>query len=326
MGPQEREVVVGNLCPKLLTEPIKPSGVRWTRERQFVFQVAVVRHVPSYRRASVWRQKEQQAEPRRRLRTVVGGRAEEGLTPGEITRAVNQYIGVSGGYLGDFSYRTHADFYLEYCDLDDVDPYQLEGTTRERFIEILSRRAPRDQVKILRGVLERFPIDAADAPPRRAKVVDDMRLWIQRIESGSPVASKVPELTREVVVRALADAEQMLHTTGATSGVDRVHTALHGHLLALCEQVGVATASDASMTAIFKALRREHPRLADLGPRRQDIEKVLNAASSIFDALGPVRNRASVAHPNVDLLAEPEAMLVINVGRTLLNYLDAKLG
>ena len=34
-----------------------------------------------------------------------------GLTDGEITRIVNRYIGVSGGYLGDFSYRTHVDFY-----------------------------------------------------------------------------------------------------------------------------------------------------------------------------------------------------------------------
>lgn len=50
----------------------------------------------------------------------------------------------------------------------------------------------------------------------------------------------------------------------------------------------------------------------------------LPKGSRIFDALGPVRNRASIAHPNIELLAEPEAMLVINVGRTLLNYLDAK--
>jgi len=41
-------------------------------------------------------------------------------------------------------------------------------------------------------------------------------------------------------------------------------------------------------------------------------------------ALLPVRNRASVAHPNAELLGEPEARLVINVGRTLLDYLDAK--
>jgi hypothetical protein len=33
-----------------------------------------------------------------------------GLTNGEVIQVVNRYIGVSGGYLGDFSYRTHAEF------------------------------------------------------------------------------------------------------------------------------------------------------------------------------------------------------------------------
>lgn len=55
------------------------------------------------------------------------------LTDREIARIVNRYIGVSGGYLGDFSYRTHADFYREYCDMD-INPYAYEGTIRERFI------------------------------------------------------------------------------------------------------------------------------------------------------------------------------------------------
>ena len=30
-------------------------------------------------------------------------------------KIVNRYIGVTGGYLGDFSYRTDADFYPEHC-------------------------------------------------------------------------------------------------------------------------------------------------------------------------------------------------------------------
>ena len=59
-----------------------------------------------------------------------------GVSRQEVMKIVNRYIGVSGGHLGDFSYRTHADFYSEYCDVD-VDPYDLDGTTRERFIEIL---------------------------------------------------------------------------------------------------------------------------------------------------------------------------------------------
>jgi Abortive infection C-terminus len=42
--------------------------------------------------------------------------------------------------------------------------------------------------------------------------------------------------------------------------------------------------------------------------------------------MSPVRNMASVAHPNERLLDEPEAMLVVNACRTVLQYLDAKIG
>lgn len=245
-----------------------------------------------------------------------------GLSGREITKLVNRYIGVKDGYLGNFSYRTHTDFYPEYCDLD-VNPNNYDGTTRERFIEILSSRSPRDQAKILSGVLERFPVDDPSAPPSRAALAEKVRQWIVRLERGGPVGVSVAD-TRAVVLRALEDANSLLRTQGATSGVDRVHTALHGHLLALCDSAGIVAEPDTSMTGAFKLLRRQHPKLQDLGPRAQDIERVLNAAASIFDALQPVRNRASVAHPNEHLLDEPEAMLVISVGH-LLNYLDAKL-
>ena len=45
------------------------------------------------------------------------------LSKREIMIVVNRYIGVEGGYLGDFSYRTHAEFYPLYCELD-IDPYE----------------------------------------------------------------------------------------------------------------------------------------------------------------------------------------------------------
>ena len=50
------------------------------------------------------------------------------LTPQEVMKVVNRYIGVSGGYLGDFSYRTHAEFYPAYCDLD-IDANTYSGTS-----------------------------------------------------------------------------------------------------------------------------------------------------------------------------------------------------
>jgi hypothetical protein len=69
--------------------------------------------------------------------------------------SVVSYIGVSDGYLGNFSYASHADFYPSYCGLD-IDPYAYSGTTRERFIAILSSQDGRDQVKILHGVIEKY--------------------------------------------------------------------------------------------------------------------------------------------------------------------------
>ena len=246
------------------------------------------------------------------------------LTPGEIQRIVNRWIGVEGGYLGDFSYASHAAFYPEYCDLD-IDPYQYEGTTRWRFVEILKSQSPVHQARIIRGVIERFPLDQDHRPTTRTpELRDELLRWAERCD-GYMVAGELPPNASAVVSRAISDAEALLKATGATSGVDRVHTALHGYLIALCNAVGIDHAPDAPMTALLKALRREHPRFQDLGPRAADIERVLNGCATIMDALNPLRNRASVAHPNELLLPPDEARLVINIARTLLGYLAAKL-
>lgn len=210
------------------------------------------------------------------------------LTPQEVMKVVNRYIGVSGGYLGDFSYRTHAEFYPEYCDLD-IDPNNYAGTTRERFIEILSTQPPRDQAKILRGVIDRFN---EDGNPARARLRPELEAWINRLESAPAVGLDTPVHIRDVVLRALADADELNRANGATSAVDRIHTALHGHVLALCEAAGIEADRETTMNRALKLLR----------------------------------NNASVAHPNEELLDEPEAHLAINAARTVFAFLDAKLG
>lgn len=246
-----------------------------------------------------------------------------GLSRQVVVKVVNCYIGVSGGYLGDFTYSSHADFYPEYCDLD-IDPYTFEGTTRERFIEILSTQSPHDQAKILRGVLERFDDDAEH--PTRSQLRPELEGWIARLEGVPAVGIDAPKQTRAVVVRALADAEGLIRTNGATSAVDRIHTALHGHVLALCEEAGIEVDRETSMTKALKLLRQSHPALAASGPRADDVTRVLGAMATVLDSLNPLRNNASVAHPNEELLDEPEAQLAINAARTVFAFLDAKLG
>jgi hypothetical protein len=243
------------------------------------------------------------------------------LTPQEVMKVVNRYIGVADGYLGDFSYRTHAEFYPEYCDLD-IDPNSYPGTTRERFIEILSTQPPRHQAKILRGVIDRFN----EGNPARARLRPELDAWINRLESAPAVGLDTPEHTRDVVLRALADADELIRTNGATSAVDRIHTALHGHVLALCEAAGIEADRETTMNRALKLLRQSHPALAASGPRADDITRVLGALATVLDSLNPLRNNASVAHPNEELLDEPEAHLAINAARTVLAFLDTKLG
>jgi hypothetical protein len=245
------------------------------------------------------------------------------LSPQEIMKLVNRYIGVSGGYLGDFSYRTHAEFYPEYCGID-ADPYAADGTTRERFISIISGATARDQAKILAGVLERFPPEE-EAKNRTPELISEIKSWIQRLESTSPIPSITPRMSSEVVARAISDAETLIRNNGATSGIDRVHTALHGYLILLCDQEQIRYPNEPSITKLFRLLRDRHPAFKILGPRPQDIEQLLQGCASIMDALNPVRNKTSVAHPNQVLLDPPEAMLAINLTRSLLHYLDSKL-
>lgn len=132
------------------------------------------------------------------------------------------------------------------------------------------------------------------------------------------------EITSDVVERALRDAERLLATEGATSGVDRVHTAFHGYLRAVANRTGLTVSDNANVTELFKAIRERHPSFQQQRPRQTDIDKVIRSLASVVDALNPVRNLASVARPNEALLEEAEAMLVINSVRSLLHYLNSR--
>jgi len=247
------------------------------------------------------------------------------LTRPEIYKLVNDYIGVSGGYLGDFSYRTHEEFYMQYCDLD-INPNNYTGTTRERFIQILSSSNQVVQAKIVKGILEKYPVTnfPENEWNKKQKIYDSFQIIIKRLESGSPVENPILKITSDVVDRAISDAETLIKESGATSGIDRIHTVLHGYLLAVCKENGIDYGAEPNLTYLFKILKENHPNLKAKSTRGDDIEKILRSISAILDALNPIRNKASVAHPNEDLLGEDEAMLVINTSRTLLHYLDNK--
>lgn len=142
---------------------------------------------------------------------------------------------------------------------------------------------------------------------------------------GVAVPEVLPKGASTAALEALADAQALLESRGPTSALDRLHTGLHGYLRSASKEAGLQTDEDATAVALLKIVLRDHPAVVNLGPRADDVRKVLKGAAAIVDAIGTLRNRASLAHPNEELLDRDAALLAINVGRSLLGFLEAKL-
>jgi hypothetical protein len=170
-----------------------------------------------------------------------------------------------------------------------------------------------------------FDFGTVEITPQGRYEVERAEAEAEEKQRAAPVASPKLTGTREVVERALREAETLLQSHGATSAVDRLHTALHGYLKSLCDGAGIAYQSDASAARLLKAIRDNHPAFQGLPRDTHHATRILLAMGTAVDSVGTIRNTGSVAHANEVLVEAPEAMLVVNATRTILQYLDARV-
>ena len=242
------------------------------------------------------------------------------------------YIGGSGGYLGNFSYKTHAEFYPLFCDLE-IDPNEYVGTTRERFIKILSSGSAKVQLKILRGVLDRYPLEYFEDLGleekefnQKKKLLDRITGYIARLEKQGFVELPELHISASFVEEALSQAETLLKAHDSYSALDRMHTALHGYLLHVCKDANITfTKTEPKIQDVYSKLRQEHPVFKNDFPYIAPINQMLTSISKLLENLNEIRNQRSMAHPNVEFLPEEEAQFVINSARIILRYIDSKL-
>lgn len=132
-------------------------------------------------------------------------------------------------------------------------------------------------------------------------------------------------VSKAVVIEALADAEILIRDGRYSTAVDRLHTALHGHLLWICERAEIDVSEDnPSVTRLMKLVRENHPNFTRSAILDKEVRLMFMSFGRILESLNAIRNNASPAHPNDLLLAGSEARLALNVSRTLLHYLDDK--
>lgn len=165
-----------------------------------------------------------------------------------------------------------------------------------------------------------------------ASAINKFDLYIRFIAFGIDKSSKtetvekpILTITSNTVEQALMDADNLILSSGPPSAVDRVHTAFHGYLKEICKKEIISIPANSSVTDLFKILKNQHPKFQSSSPHNTHISKILKAFSSIIDTINTLRNNASIAHPNENLLSDDEAMLVINSTLTIMQYINKKI-
>src|SRR5207302_10565077 len=106
-----------------------------------------------------------------------------------------------------------------------------------------------------RGLVDMIRELDADVPRKMTAV--ELTNIASQPERSIVTPSKLSN-TSGVVGRALADAAVLIESQGAVSAIDRLHTALNGHLRGICNDAGIDFASDASAAKLMKLLRENH--------------------------------------------------------------------
>ena len=159
---------------------------------------------------------------------------------------------------------------MEVCDVS-VGTAAYAGTTRECFEDTLFQSAPRDQAAVLRAILEDYPpleVPDPDQPKfRTEKLHREILSWISRLETGTTSVQVAARCRR----RNPSDGHSTTPTTSCGRPAPRVRsTACTPRCTATCsasaDDAGIAHGDRPTMNQLFKALRAEHPSLAQ--PRR----------------------------------------------------------
>ncbi|NFL95086.1 hypothetical protein FDB73_01640 [Clostridium botulinum] len=127
----------------------------------------------------------------------------------------------------------------------------------------------------------------------------------------------------ETLRRAIGDASTLMSQGRYGSCIDRVHTALHGYLRVRLNELEVNYEESDMMPKLFNLLYKKWEEVSN-GEINDMMLKALRSASATLDALNDIRNRYSLAHPNEEIVSEPEAKFVLGLAKSICDYMEIR--
>lgn len=239
-------------------------------------------------------------------------------------RALEAFLGMSTGYVLNFSDRTYGIFFDEEVGRDINDPrYLTHGHSKAKRM-----RSFWDQddnwivARCLKALLEVAREDDWPAVTD-PKLLDPYTAVLNRLSAGAPVAdleaisSDADERDFDAVARA---AREAIEQDNPEAGLDRLHTFVVKFFRKLCDDHGLQLERSVPLNglvgAYIKVLKANGLLDSDMA------ERILKSSIANFEAFNHVRNHHSMAHDNV-MLGYDEALLIYNHVASTIRFIKA---
>lgn len=249
-------------------------------------------------------------------------------------QAIEKLLGMSTGYVSDFSNRTFQLFIGDYFNIDIYDEkYSDNGDSKaNRLRTLLQKESEYVVSNILEGLLEhQIALDAEDSNDMfssRLKVnhepiYEQVRKTINRLKSDTPVENiaSIKPVENDSNFTLLAESvRKSIETGNPIEALDRLHTYTMRYARTLCDKHALAYTKDEPLHSVFgkyKNMLREKQLVTS-----EMTHKILGNATQILDKYNNVRNNESLAHDN-ELINDDEALLILNSVANLIKFVDA---
>jgi hypothetical protein len=235
-------------------------------------------------------------------------------------RTLEKFLGMSSGYVLDFSNRTFEDFILDSTGRDIwSEKYRYASGSKANCLRAFWAKEPNHIVgKLLADLLEYSKPKTEDL-----SLWDDCRRISVRLREDAPVADieafapNADGRDFESLARAVRDA---IEYNQPEAGLDRLHTFVVKYVRALCAKHGLEVDRSEPLHSVFgKYVKhmRENGRIES-----EMAERILKSAISILEAFNYIRNERSLAHDN-RMLGYDESLLIFNNVASCIRFLTA---
>lgn len=238
-------------------------------------------------------------------------------------RRLERAMGMSSGYVLNFSNRTFAEFFLDSVGLDIYDSkYDYSsGSKANRMRAFWDRESNYTVGKLLGDIFDNW--DELSGQFEQTPAPEDCLRIVCRLKESAPVPDleAVRPISEERDFDALAKSvRESIDRNEPETGLDRLHTFLVKYFRVLCQKYGISTEREKPLHSLVgeyvKALKKEGLIESDM------TERILKSSISVMEAFNKVRNEQSYAHDN-QILNYNESLLIFSHVTSSIRFMEA---